>query len=117
MNDNADGKNGNSTNALAKLLNSLNLPTLALILLTGGGNWFATEKTSTDRGAQLDHAARQIRDLHEALDETEKRQRIAIDNQMKLLEHDGVLLKEVHEITTRLDKLKRLDQMRGAPDN
>jgi hypothetical protein len=97
---------GNSGTAVAKLLNQLNLPTLALVLLTGGGNWFATEKNSTDRDHQFNQAFRQIRDLHDALEETEKRQRIAIDNQTKILEHDTVLLKEVHDIATRLENLK-----------
>lgn len=99
-------KNGNSTTALAKLLGQLNLPTLALILLTGGGNWFATEKQSTDRDSQFHQAFRQLRDVHEALEETDKRQRAAMDNQQRLLEHDAQLLKEVHEISLRLDRLK-----------
>jgi hypothetical protein len=98
-------KNGGN-NTAAKLLNQLNLPTLALVLLTGGGNWFATERNSADRDSQFHQAFRQIRDLHEALDETEKRQRTALDNQMKILEHDTVLLKEVHELTTKMEKLK-----------
>jgi hypothetical protein len=105
----------NGSSALAKLLNQLNLPTLALILLTGGGNWFATEKTSTDRGQQLDQAVRQIHDLHEALDETDKRQRTALNNQTQLLEHDSRLLTEVHEIAVKIERMRQLDQMRGVP--
>jgi hypothetical protein len=106
----------NSTSAMAKLLNQLNLPTLGLILLMGGGNWFATEKNGVDRGAQLDQAVSQIRELHAALDDTEKRQRTALANQTQILEHDTVLLREVHAITVKLENLKRLDQMRGAPE-
>lgn len=108
------GTNNNST--LAKLLNQLNLPTLALILLTGGGNWFATERGTADRDSQFQQAFRQLRDVHDALDETDKRQRIAMENQQRLLEHDAQLLKEVHEIALKLEKWKRLDQMRGAPE-
>lgn len=109
-------KNGaNNTSAVAKLLSQLNVPTLALILLTGGSNFFATERSSTGRDEQFHTAFRQLRDLHDALDETEKRQRTAIDNQTRLLEHDSVLLKEVHDIATRLDQWKRNEQMRGAP--
>jgi hypothetical protein len=99
-----------SGTAIANLLNQLNLPTLALILLTGGGNWLATEKNSADRDHQFNKAFQQIRDLHDALDETEKRQRMALDNQTKILEHDTVLLKEVHDIATRLESLKHSDQ-------
>lgn len=106
----------NNNNTAAKLLGQLNLPTLALILLTGGGNWFATEKNSSDRDSQFHQAFRQIGDLHDALDETEKRQRTAIQNQTQILEHDTVLLKEVHDIATKLENWKRLDQMRGAPE-
>jgi hypothetical protein len=104
------------SNGMAKMLSQLNLPTLALILLTGGGNFFATKENSTDRDHQFNQAFKQIADLHEALDDTEKSQRTALDNQTRILEHDTVLLKEVHEIATKLENLRRLDQMRGAPE-
>lgn len=72
----------NGSSALAKLLNQLNLPTLALILITGGGNWFATKSTSDE---QRTIVVRQVRDLHEALDDFEKRQKQILDNQAEIL--------------------------------
>jgi hypothetical protein len=107
---------GNSSNALAKLLNQLNLPTLALILVTGGTNWFKTQNTGDEQRIEIKHAIAQVHDLHESLDETEKRQRTALNNQTQILEHDTVLLKEVHDIAVKLENLKRMDQMRGAPE-
>jgi vacuolar-type H+-ATPase subunit I/STV1 len=110
------GKNGaNGTAALVKLVKQLDLPTLLAVVLMGGGNWFTTQKNSTDREQQIDQSIKQIHELHDALEETEKRQRKALDNQTEILEHDTVLLKEVHEIATKLERLKNLDQMRGAP--
>jgi chromosome segregation ATPase len=110
--NNSSGSNGSAM--LAKLLNQLNIPTLAVILLTGGGNLLATHKLSDEQKLEIKAALRQVHDLHEALDETEKRQRTALDNQRQLLEHDSVLLKEVHDIAIRLNQLRDLDQMRGA---
>jgi hypothetical protein len=49
------------------------------------------------------------------LDDSESRQRQALDNQTKLLEHDTQLLREVHEITLKFDRWKTLEQNRGAP--
>jgi Asp-tRNA(Asn)/Glu-tRNA(Gln) amidotransferase C subunit len=45
----------------------------------------------------------------------EARQTKMLQNQSKTLEDDVALLKEVHAITLRLEEMKRLDQMRGAP--
>jgi hypothetical protein len=117
MNEEASpSKNGNSTTALAKLLNQLNLPTLALVLLTGGGNWFKTQNTGDEQRIEIHRAIQQVHELHDALQETEKRQRTALNNQLQILEHDAVLLREVHDIASKLERLKRLDQMRGAPE-
>ena len=105
-------KSSNGTGALAKFLNGLNPTTLIAILLMGGGNLFTTKQGNDE----IEKAIRQVKDLHEALEETDKRQRTAMDNQRQLLENDSKLLKQVHDIAARLDRLKSLDQMRGAPD-
>jgi hypothetical protein len=105
----------NGTAALVKLLKQVDLPTLLVVVLFGGGNLFSTQKNSTDREHQIELALKQIRELHDAMDETEQRQHKALDNQTQILEHDTILLREVHDITTKLERLKNLDQMRGAP--
>lgn len=87
-------KNGNNTTALAKLLNQLNLPTLLLIAVTGGGNLLATKQTGDEGRAE---AIRQIRDLHNALDEFEKRQKTVLDNQEQILRNDSTILQILRE--------------------
>ena len=101
-------QNGNSsTTALAKLLNQLNLPTLALILLTGGGNWFATEKTSSVQREETQKAISQIHDLHDAFATFEARQKEALEslnqiqrNQTLLLQNQSDLLKKLHQLSS-----------------
>jgi flagellar biosynthesis/type III secretory pathway chaperone len=88
---------------------------MALIVISGGGNFFATQKSSSEREHQIDRAIQQVHDLHATLDETERRQRKALDNQTQILEHDTKLLQEVHEITVKLEQMRHVDQMRGAP--
>jgi hypothetical protein len=116
MNDQAQTSGtGNGTAAKLSALKDLNWPTLILVLFTGGTNFLATQKGTTEREYQIDQSIRQVRELHEALDETEKRQRAALNNQTTLLENDSSLLKEVHTIVVKLDDWKRNEQMRGAP--
>ena len=137
-------------NGASETLKSLNWPTVILILVTGGGNFLATQNNSNQRQYQIDRAIDQIRDLHQALDQTDKRQRQAIDhfetllandhsninkisdslsnqtkllgnqnaimaNQSKILENDTVVLKEIHEAIEKFQKMRRMDEMRGAP--
>jgi hypothetical protein len=96
-------------------LKDLNWPTVILILFTGGANLFSTQRNSADREYQVQQAVNQIRDLHNALENFEKRQKQSLDNSTAILENDTVLLREVHEITTKFDEWKRAEQMRGAP--
>jgi hypothetical protein len=110
------GENGTKIAAAAQSLKDLNWPTVVLIAISGGTNFFATQQNSAERQYQEDVAIRKVSELHDALEETDKRQRTALDNQRQLLEHDSKLLIEVHEIATKLERLKQLDQMRGAPE-
>jgi thymidylate synthase len=64
-------KNGNSSSALAKLLNQLNLPTLALVLLTGGGNWFATEQNAQINSHEIQKA---IDEVHRIFENQQRRE-------------------------------------------
>jgi hypothetical protein len=107
----------NGTAAASKLsaLKDLNWPTLILVLFTGGANMLTTQKNSSEREYQVDQAVRQIRELHEALDDFQKRQKQQLDNTNQLLEHDTELLREVHAISVSLEQWHRNEQMRGAP--
>lgn len=84
MSEAQEPKNNGSA-ALAKLLNQLNLPTLALILITGGSNWFATHSTSDEQRADISRAIRQVHDLHAELTEWEERQKQGLNNQKDIL--------------------------------
>lgn len=106
--------NGSGASKLSAL-KDLNWPTLILIMFSGGANLLSTQRTSADREYQVDQALRQIRELHDALDDFQKHQKSMLDSQSQLLEHDSELLREVHAISLRLDTWKRNEQMRGAP--
>ena len=104
MDEEPPAKNGNHTKAVAKLLNQLNLPTLALILLTGGGNWFATKETGNEQREELGRAIRQIEDLHAALAQTEARQKEALENLASLMRGQTAVF------SNQLEVLKKIDQ-------
>jgi hypothetical protein len=103
-----DGSTANGSKAQA--LKDLNWPTLILIMFSGGANLLTTQKNSADRDYQIQQAVSQIRDLHGALDDFEKRQKQGLDNQTRILENDTVLLKEVHSIVLQFEDLKRKDR-------
>jgi hypothetical protein len=84
-----ENKNGSG---LAKFLNQLNGPTLIAIVAMGGGNFLAT-KTSSDEQRQV--VFRQIRDLHDALDEFEQRQKQILKNQTQMLENQAHMLEQI----------------------
>jgi thymidylate synthase len=62
---------GNSTSALAKLLSQVNLPTLALVLLTGGGNFFATEQNAQLNRHEIQKA---IDEIHRIFENQQRRE-------------------------------------------
>ena len=98
---------------LANLVKNLNWPTVALIALTGGGNWLATLQNRSEIDYSRDRVFRQVQDLHDALGEFEKRQKTLLeaietalknqtrilDNQNKTMESDTKLLEQLHRFT------------------
>jgi hypothetical protein len=76
------------TNGLEK--HALNWPTLVLILVTGGGNFLATERESATRQADIERAISQLREIHDSLDDFQKRHD-------KTLEGIGQGLNGLHE--------------------
>jgi|SRR5215469_932758 len=93
----------------------LNWPTVALIIASGGANLLGTHTGNVQLGEEQRQGLRQLRELHSELDDFKRWQRQAGENQQQILKNDSHLLEEVHEIAVRLDRLKNLDQMRGAP--
>lgn len=93
----------NHTSAIAKLLSQVNAPTLILILLTGGGNWFATQSTSTEQKEEIQAAIRQVKELHDALSQTESRQKEALENMAALLRGQTIMFNNQLEVLKKID--------------
>jgi hypothetical protein len=66
MND-TEKKNGGK-NAIVEALSQMNVPTILLILLSGGGNVLFTDKSGRQTDAELTQSIRQIHQLHDELD-------------------------------------------------
>lgn len=63
------------TNALAGLLNKLDLPTIGMIVLMGGGNWLTTKAGNDFNAQEIERATREIHDLYPKLQEAIDRQK------------------------------------------
>ena len=63
----------------------LNWPTVALIIATGGANLIGTHQGTTTLSAEQQEGLRKIREVHEAMDEFEKRQKQALDTEQEIL--------------------------------
>jgi|SRR5215467_2901548 len=100
---------------LAKVLHNLNWPTVALIALTGGGNWLQSLQNRNDLDYTREKVFRQVQDLHDGLSDFEKRQRHMLENQNAMMQNDTNVLNEIHQIVKRFDTWERSEQMRGAP--
>jgi hypothetical protein len=81
---------------------------LALVGLSGLGNWLTTKndgsETRTQIQAERQQALRELHDLHNALDDFEKRQKAVLEglqasarNQQQMLDNQGRILSEVRE--------------------
>jgi len=69
----------------SKKSNGLNWPTVALIIASGAGNLLTTQHGNVSIGAEQQEALRKIRELHESLDDFEKRQKEVLANQQQIL--------------------------------
>ncbi len=102
----------NKTAVLTTLAQSSNkwvqLATVGLVGLTGFGNWIATHQdgveTRTELNASRLQAFRNIKDLHDALEDFEKRQKAMLDglqlsarNQQQMLDNQGRILSEIRQ--------------------
>jgi len=108
-------ENGSASSNTGNAKAGLNWPTVVMILASGAGNFFATHQGNTALSFEQQEGLRNIRELHSELDDFKRWQQKAGDNQQQLMANDSHLLSEVHAIAVRLDRLKTLDQQRGAP--
>jgi predicted transcriptional regulator len=80
MENGGKGNGGNAkTNLLTQLLGSgdqsIKLITLAMVVVSGGGNFFATKEVGRLSDQEAQRAVRQLDDLHARLDTTMQRQK------------------------------------------
>ena len=118
----ADPPANSNGEKMVKLLANLNWPTVALIALTGGGNWLATNRAEHTNTIEMERARSEVHQIHAAVDGFEKYMRISFENQNKILEnqnqmmrHDADVLRNVNTIVERFERWKQAEQMRGAP--
>jgi hypothetical protein len=52
---------------------------IALIVISGGGNWFKTQQTGSVNAEQIHRATQEIHDLYVRLNEMEDRQKQMVD--------------------------------------
>ena len=107
--------NGSSSSALARMLNQLNLPTLALILLTGGGNFFATKGSSSETDRELQRAIDQIKNYQIDNQETWERgfKEVHVLHDADLKDRQLLMmtaLKEIRELNDKTDAEVKLRQ-------
>lgn len=99
-------------NGIAKMLGQLNMPTLIVILLSGGGNWFATKQTSDESRHETDRAITEIHELHKALIDFENRQKDtlsrtgeALTNQEQMLRNQTRMLDNQMSVLQQIKKV------------
>jgi hypothetical protein len=79
---------------------------LVLVGLSGLGNWLATNNNASETRAQVnvarEQAFRDLREMHDALDDFEKRQKAVLEglalsakNQQQMLDNQGRILSEI----------------------
>jgi hypothetical protein len=93
MSEDAQNGKNNGSALLANVLNQLNLPTLAIIMLMGGGNWLATKSTGDLNHHEIQRAATEVHDLYPRLMEALRNQNEMMASQKRQLDNQGTMLK------------------------
>jgi hypothetical protein len=110
MSENAESKFSGTLESIEKHKEktALNWPTLILILITGGSNFFATVRGNLYNRSELDRARQQIREVHDYLAQSTERQK-------KLLEDvDSSLSKQIEMLQNQERMLE--NQSKGLID-
>jgi hypothetical protein len=102
----------NKTALLSTLAQSsskwVQLATVGLVAMSGLGNWLATNNNASETRIQVnvarEQAYRNLKDLHDALDDFEKRQKAVLEglqvsarNQQQMLDNQGRILSEIRQ--------------------
>jgi hypothetical protein len=88
--------------ALSDVAKNMNWPTLILIIVTGGGNWFSNQQNTSQLRTDQYHAYQQVQELHNNLDDFEKRQKTLLQNMDQSLRNQTQMLKNQSDILTSL---------------
>ena len=107
MSENGKAKNGAAAlNALA----NLNWPTVALIILTGGTNWFTARQGASQLSQQLtqeqQEALHKIRDVHDSLEVFEAGMRSSLTNQAQILDNQSQMLQDQKSVLKQIRDLQ-----------
>ena len=84
MNDVKTNGNGAKT-MIVDALKGMNIPTVLLIALAGGGNILNTNADSSARHAEIDRAIKETHVVHDAIDDALKRQKELASSLNKIL--------------------------------
>lgn len=105
MTNNTNDKTG----ALAGLLNKLDLPTLLMVLLMGGGNFLATKEDGKLTREEALQVTREVHALHAALGDFEARQKdtttrltVILEGQNKQMDNQTRMLENQERVLTEL---------------
>jgi molybdopterin converting factor small subunit len=85
----------------------IKLVTIALILISGGGNLFATKGVERTNTEEWDRAIKEIHEMHTALAGALERQKKILDANNKTLDSADHAMKELDEITDYIREQKK----------
>jgi hypothetical protein len=101
-------------------LKNLNWPTVILILVTGGGNWFATQNNGAQLQYQREQVFRQVHELHDSLKDFEDRQRQTLVGIEQSLKNQTLMIDGQNKVmasqSTILEHLKHFAQNYRNPE-
>jgi hypothetical protein len=105
------GEPNSKKDLLATLLSDpdrlIKLATIALILISGGGNLFATKGVEHTNTEEWNRAIREIHDLHSAFSGALERQKQILESNKKSLDNMDHAMKELDEIGDYIREQKR----------
>jgi hypothetical protein len=81
---------------------ALNWPTVILILLTGGGNFLATNRAEQTSTTEMERARNEVHQIHQSVDDFEKGMKASFENQNRILANQTRMLETQQSILSEL---------------
>lgn len=101
--------------ALARFLNQLDLPTLLMVMLMGGGNFLVTKEDGRLTRDEAIRVSKEVHELYDALSRFETRQKSTAGNVSQTLENQAQQLK--NQVQLLENQQRMLGQMRQWQQN